>query len=51
MIVGHHLIVDSLVEDTAILRNVETLEASFRRVFASHCVKVLNFVPHLFSWA
>lgn len=48
MIVGHHLIVDSLVEDTGMLRDAENLETSFRRVFASHRVKVLNFVSHTF---
>lgn len=48
MIVGHHLIVDSIVGDTGILRDVHSLEASFRRVFASHRVKVLDFVSHTF---
>ena len=48
MIVGHHLIVDSLVEDASLLRDVEELETRFRRVFAVHRVTVLNFVSHTF---
>jgi S-adenosylmethionine decarboxylase len=48
MIVGHHLILDSVVADTGILRDVGSLEVSFRRVFAYHGIKVLDFVSHAF---